>query len=363
MGHVAVAMTLYARVTKRFASAFALEVDLEFAPGIHILFGASGAGKTTLLDCLAGLTTPDSGRIGLGDHVLFDTSRGIDLPAYRRKIGYVLQSQALFPHLTVRANIGFAVADGKKAVEDLAAQLGIGELLDRRPGALSAGQRQRVALARTLITEPRCLLMDEPLAALDAASKSTIIDVVRGWNRSRKVPILYVTHDRDEAYGLGERMIVLEEGKVVASGPPEQVLRAPARSSVAQLAGFENQLRCHVAGEHPEQGTMTCRIAETDVTLEAPLTRVNRDELLLGVRAGDILIANEQPRGISARNVLRGTIESVESQGVMVRLLVNANGAKFEAHVTPGAQVALGLSGGKSVWLVIKTYSCHLLSR
>lgn len=356
-------MTLRVRVSKRFARAFALNVDMEFAPGIHILFGASGAGKTTLLDCIAGLEQPDSGRIALGEQLLFDPSTGIDISAFRRKIGYVLQSQALFPHLTVRENIGFGVNDGNSGIEELARQLGVDGLLNRKPGALSAGQGQRVALARTLITQPRCLLMDEPLAALDAGTKSTMIDVLRGWNRSRGIPILYVTHDRDEAYGLGEQMIVLEEGKVVALGPPEQVLRAPARSSVAQLAGFENQLRCHVVSEHPEQGTMTCRIADTEVTLEAPLTRISGNELLLGVRAGDILIANEQPRGISARNVLRGTIESVETQGVMVRLLVNANGAKFEAHVTPGAQVALRLSGGKSVWLVMKTYSCHLLSQ
>ena len=357
---MAVALTLRARVRKRFREGFALDVDLEFSAGFHILFGASGAGKTTLLDCISGLTEPDGGQIALGERTLFDAS--ISIPTHQRRIGYVLQSQALFPHLSVRDNMAFGIAETEATTVDaLVSELQIGELLSRKPAELSAGQRQRVALGRTLITVPQCLLMDEPLAALDAGTKSTIIDVLRRWNQQRQIPILYVTHDRDEAYGLGEQLTVLEEGKVIASGPPQEVLSTPERHAVAQLAGFENQLRCRVTAEHPEQGTMTCRIADTEVTIEAPLTRV-AGEVVLGVRAGDILLASEQPRGISARNVLRGTVESVERRGVMVRLLVNAGGAKFEAHVTPGAQIALGLSGGKSVWLVIKTYSCHLLN-
>jgi molybdate transport system ATP-binding protein len=355
-------MSLRARMRKQFRQGFSLDVKLELKPGFHILFGASGAGKTTILDCIAGLIPPDEGRIVLVDRTLFDSTAGASAPAHLRRVGYVLQSQALFPHLSVRENIAFGIADEQaSAIEAFARELKIGDLLGRKPGELSAGQRQRVALARTLITEPQCLLMDEPLAALDAGTKSTIIDVLRRWNEQRQIPILYVTHDREEAYSLGEQLTVLEEGEVVASGSPQEVLTTPARQAVAQLAGFENQMRCAVTAEHPEQGTMTCRIAGTEVTIEVPLTRVS-GEVLLGVRAGDILLATEQPRGISARNVLRGTVESLERRGVLVRLLVNVGGAKFEVHVTPGAQIALGLSGGKGVWLVIKTYSCHLLN-
>jgi molybdate transport system ATP-binding protein len=365
MGCVAVAMTLQAKLYKKFGSGFTLEIATGFGPGFHVIFGASGAGKTTLLDCLAGLTHPDEGKVTLGERTLLDTSTNVDIPAYQRGIGYVLQSQALFPHLTVRENIAFGLSkihNRSDAGEELTQSMEIHDLEDRKPAQLSAGQRQRVALARALVTNPQLLLMDEPLAALDVATKSIIVDVLRGWNERRRIPILYVTHDRDEAYSLGERLLVLEEGKVVASGAPQQVLNSPARNSIAQLAGFENLLQCEIVSEHPEQGTMSCRISGTEVSIEAPLTRVTAQPLVLGIRAGDILLAAEQPHGISARNVLLGSIESIERRGVLVRLLVNVRGAKFEAHVTPGAQIALGLSGGKKIWLVIKTYSCHLLN-
>ena len=360
-------MKLGAKLRKQFGSDFALDVDLEFTAGFHILFGASGAGKTTLLDCLAGLTIPDSGRITLGDRTLLDTSTRVDVPTHQRRVGYVLQSQALFPHLSVRDNIAFGLADSPEqernaSVDRLATEMEIATMLNRKPAQLSAGQRQRVALARALVTEPQFLLMDEPLAALDVATKAIILEVLRRWNEQRQVPILYVTHDREEAYTLGERLIVLEEGKVIATGLPHEVLTSPARQPIAQLAGFENLLQCEVVSEHPEQGTMSCRVTGTEVVIEAPLTRLPGPVVMLGIRAGDILLATDQPKGISARNVLLGRIESVEQRGVLVRLLMNVRGAKFEVHVTPGAQVTLGLSGGKSLWLVIKTYSCHLLS-
>ena len=356
---------LKARLRKKLATGFALDVDLDFAPGFHILFGASGAGKTTLLDCIAGFLKPDDGSILLGERTIFDTSKTIDVPTHLRGFGYVLQSQALFPHLTIRQNLAFGLVKKDTAdacVNSVAEALNIHELLDRKPAQLSAGQGQRAALARTLVFNPAALLMDEPLAALDVATKSGIVEFLRGWNAERQLPILYVTHDRDEAYTLGEHLIVLEEGRVAATGTPQKVLTSPARNTVAQLAGFENLLDCLVIAEHAEQGTMSCRIATTEVVLEAPLTQVGPQRLVLGIRAGDILVAAERPRGLSARNILLGTIESIEQRGVLVRLLVNVNGAKFEAHVTPAAQLSLGLAGGRPVWLVIKTYSCHLLN-
>ncbi len=360
-------IALSVKVRKQFPSGFTLQVDFGFAPGFSILFGASGAGKTTLLDCIAGFTKPDEGRIVAGDRVLLDTSAPLDLPTHLRGVAYVLQSQALFPHLTVRENIAFGLTGSDEQrwstrVVPLVDAMEISELLDRKPPQLSAGQRQRVALARALAPAPSLLLMDEPLAALDAATKTKIVEFLRRWNEERQIPILYVTHDREEAYTLGERLIVLEEGKVVASGAPQDVLTSPARKPIAQLAGFENLLQCEVVSEHAEQGTMSCRISGTEVVLEAPLTRITGPQLALGIRAGDILVAAERPKAISARNILPGTIESVEQRGVRVRLLVNVHGAKFEAHVTTGAQLSLGLTGGKNVWLVIKTYSCHLLN-
>lgn len=350
--------TLAARLRKQYASGFSLDVDLRLQPGFNILFGASGSGKTTILDCLAGLNHPDEGEITLGARVLLN--REVRVPARERRAGYVFQSQALFPHMTARENVAFGMRTPSGADEVLHA-IGIGELAGRKPAQLSAGQRQRVALARALASDPEYLLMDEPLAALDPGTKLEIVKRLREWNERRNVPIVYVTHDRDEAYGLGERMIVLEGGRILATGTPHEVLAAPERHSVAQLAGFENVLECEVEEEHRGQGTMSCRISGTRVLIESPLTRVEGKRVRLGIRAGDILLAREKLVGISARNVLAGTVESIEQHGVLVRLRVSVDGALFEAHVTPAARESLGLQPGSGVWLVIKTYSCHLM--
>lgn len=349
-----------ARLRKAYASGFIVDVEMRVEPGFNILFGASGSGKTTILDCLSGLTRPDAGRVELGGRVLFDDEARVCVPSRERHAGYVFQSQALFPHMTARGNVAFGERTGH-AADEVLGLLGIADLAERKPAQLSAGQRQRVALARALASGPEYLLMDEPLAALDPATKLEIVQALRKWNEDCAIPILYVTHDRDEAYALGERMIVLEQGRIVSTGTPHQVLAAPERHSVAQLAGFENVLECEVREEHRAQGTMSCRVSGTDVVVEAPLTRLDGTQVRLGIRAGDILLATQRPSGISARNVLPGTVESIELQGVLVRVFVNTDGARFEAHVTPGAMETLGLRQGSSVWLVIKTYSCHLM--
>ena len=174
----------------------------------------------------------------------------------------------------------------------------IAALVKRRPSEISAGERQRVALARALVTRPRVLLLDEPLTALDAVTKARILDDLRAWNRAHQIPILYVTHDREEVFALGENAIVLEQGRILARGSPHQVLTRPQSETVAQLAGFENIFDCSVTGSHPEQGTMTCRIARSTLDLEVPLVRVNAPmPLRVGIRAGDILLASSKPRG------------------------------------------------------------------
>src|SRR5579863_1183194 len=186
---------------------FVLDVEFQVAPGFNILFGASGAGKTTLLDCVAGLITPDVGRIAIGERVLFDASRGINLPVAKRGVGYVFQSLALFPHLTVAQNVQYGLARLPKS-ERLAKTSAILEafriahLAERSARKISGGESQRVALARTLVTDPAVLLLDEPLAALDAPTKARIIGDLRQWNHAHSIPILYVTHSREEVFAL-----------------------------------------------------------------------------------------------------------------------------------------------------------------
>ena len=343
-----------------------LDVRFTLTAGFTILFGASGAGKTTVLDCIAGLQKPDSGRIAAGDTVLFESVTGIDLPARRRNIGYLFQTLALFPHMTARQNIGYGLAlldrpERDHRTSEIAESFGISGLFDRRPTEISGGERQRVALARALVTRPRALLLDEPLTALDAVTKARILDDLRRWNDRHAVPILYVTHQREEVHALGDRVLVLEAGELIADGTPHEVLTRPQFESVAQLAGFENIMECSVVASHAEQGTMTCRIAGTSVSLEVPLSRVDTARRVrVGIRAGDILVATSMPQGLSARNVIAGSIVSLRQQDVTVIAEVEC-GAKFVVHLTPGARQSLALEVGKQLWLVVKTYSCHIL--
>ena len=345
---------------------FQLDVQFEAASGFTILFGASGSGKTTVLDCIAGLQRPDCGRITVSNATLFDSEQGTNLSASSRNVGYLFQTLALFPHMTVRQNIEYGLAsldrpEREGRTREIAESFGIAGLYDRRPVDISGGERQRVALARALVRRPRALLLDEPLTALDAVTKARILDDLRRWNARHAVPILYVTHEREEVYALGTRVIVLEAGRLIADGTPHEVLSRPQFESVAQLAGFENIVECSIVASHEEQGTMTCRIADTDVILEVPLSRVDiAKPVRVGIRAGDILVATSIPQGLSARNVIAGTIASLRQQDVTVIAEVEC-GAKFVVHLTPSARHSLGLEAGKQIWLVVKTYSCHIL--
>jgi molybdate transport system ATP-binding protein len=363
---------LTVQLGKRFPSArrdFALDIAFTIAPGITILFGPSGAGKTTLLDCIAGLTTPDSGKIAVGDRVLFDHAHQTNLPVQSRKLGYVFQDLALFPHLTVGKNVEYGLAglnkdkSGRRKKSDaILESFRIPHLRDRKPREISGGERQRVALARALVTDPCVLLLDEPLAALDAATKSKIIDDLRAWNAAHGIPILYVTHNREEVFALGDRVLVLENGRIIADGTPHAVMAAPRRESLAQLIGFENIFHAGVVAAHEDRGTMTCRIADSNVELETPLVRAETGStLLVGIRAGDILLATVQPTGLSARNVIPGRLLSLAQRDVIVAARVNC-GVEMEVHLTLAARDSLQLQPGREVWLIVKTHSCHLMA-
>jgi molybdate transport system ATP-binding protein len=382
--------TLSARIRKTFPSTereFSLDVDFNAAPGFTILFGASGAGKTTLLDCVAGLATPDAGRIAVGERVLFEANKDdahkldanarVNVSVAKRGVGYVLQDLALFPHLTVERNTEYGLAHLPRQSRKLRAaamlqEFHIEHLHQQRPGEISGGERQRVALARALVTDPCVLLLDEPLAALDAATKAKILDDLRRWNQAHRIPILYVTHSREEVIALGERVLVMEQGSIIAQGTPHEVLRAPLQESVAQLAGFENIFDATVESIHEDRGTMLCRItrcrllgreAEACLVLETPLIRAQAgSRLRVGIRAGDILLAIAKPVGLSARNVIAGRLISLERHDMIVSARVDC-GVEMDIHLTLAARDALDLTEGREVWVVIKTYSCHLMKK
>ena len=364
---------LDARFRKRFAAPareFVVEADFQARPGFTILFGPSGAGKTTALDCVAGLTTPDAGRITLGDQVLFDASQGIDIAVARRHIGYVFQTLALFPHLSVKQNVEYGLSHLGRAARasrtaTILREFRIGHLASRFPREISGGERQRTALARTLVTDPAVLLLDEPLTALDANTKAKIMDDLRQWNQAHRIPILYVTHSREEVFALGERVVVLDAGRIVAQGTPHEVIAAPQQETVAQLVGFENIFDAVVEAVRPERGTMTCRLAGegAPVLLETPLVREGVGSALrVGIRAGDILLATVMPVGVSARNIIPGRIISIERRDVIVCARVKCR-VEMEVHLTLAARDSLELVAGREVWLVIKTHSCHLMQK
>ena len=368
-GEVKTAM-LAARIRKERRNAgapsFLLDVSIEVSSGITILFGASGAGKSTLLDCVAGLARPDAGRIVTGDEVLFDSASSIHLPAQRRRIAYVFQTLALFPHLSVEENVAYGLSgwpedERRGRAGEILKAFHVEKLRKQKPGQISGGERQRVALARSLVTEPRVLLLDEPLTGLDAELKAAIIDDLRAWNAAKRIPILYVTHSRDEVNALGERVIAIENGHVISAGAPMEVLDAPRRKKLAQAAGFENLLNGAVLDVREADGVMRLRLGESACEIEVPLGYAAAgDRVQVAVRAGDILLATERPRGLSARNVMAGRIVSLEQRGTTVIARVDC-GVVFVVHLTPGAARVLELTVGREVWLVLKTHSCHLV--
>jgi molybdate transport system ATP-binding protein len=204
---------------------FVLDVALEIPAGITVLFGPSGAGKSTLLDCIAGLVRPDAGRVSIARNVWFDTQKGIDLPVHQRRVGYVFQSLALFPHLSVEQNITYGIAhlplpERTRRVEEVMLAFGIVDLRRRKPAEISGGEAQRVELARALLTDPQVLLLDEPMSGLDEDLKAGIIADLRAWRTTKNVPILYVTHSKSEAQALGDRRIVMRVGKVTGEQFP-----------------------------------------------------------------------------------------------------------------------------------------------
>jgi len=346
----------------QFELSCAFQVERE----VVVLFGASGAGKTSILECIAGFRRPERGRIEIGGRVLFDAASGVCVPVHLRRVGYLSQQPALFPHMTVGENIAYglhdiAAVEREGRVRSIMERFQIAALSGRRPGKISGGEQQRAALARALVCDPEVLLLDEPLSALDGRLKSVLLELLFDWQRERGVPMLYVTHDPQEAYSLARRLLVVELGRITADGDPRNVLESPVSREQASRAGYENLLEAVVEERHLELGTMTCRIAH-DLRLETPLADAQAgDAVTLALRAGDILVATESPRGLSARNLVPGVVELVEERGGMVELSVRCGATLLRVHVTRGARQSLALEAGRAVWLVIKTQSIRYL--
>jgi molybdate transport system ATP-binding protein len=356
-------MSIEARIRHAFRG---FTLDLKFESGGPVLgvFGASGSGKTTLLNCVAGLIKPRDARIAVNTRVVCNRPGGTWTPPERRKLAIVTQDPLLFPHRSTRANLTYAPG-AKDALESeggwkIIDVLRLKPLLERNPANLSGGEKQRVALGRALLSKPDMLLLDEPTSALDAELAREVLALLLEVKRALKVPMLFVTHKAGELMALADDCIVLSEGKLVAQGPPVEVLSKPRAIGVASLVGVDNLLRLQVV-LHDEEGGVTL-LDLGGHELAAPLTEAEPGKhVSVGIYADEIMLCLEKPAGLSARNALpcRVLASDPVDHEVLVKLRVGAT--DMLARITPAAATELELEKDKHAVAVIKTSSCHLL--
>lgn len=350
-------MTLTVCLQHRFAG-FALDVAFEAPPGVTILFGQSGSGKSTVINAAAGLLRPDAGRITLDGIVLQDSATGVFLPPHRRRIGCVFQDGRLFPHLTVRQNLSYGrwFAPSKSGVDfdwivDL---LGIGALLDRRPGALSGGEKSRVAIGRAILANPQLLVMDEPLAALDEARKAEILTCLERLRDELRLPILYVSHSVAELARLATTVVVLDAGRCLAVGSVAEILADPRLAPVMGPREVGALIPARVTGQDAD-GMTRLETATGPILLPGDIGPVGTT-LRVRIMAHEVILSRERPVGLSAQNILPAVVEGLqdgEGPSVMVRLMIGPD--PVLAQVTRRAVAELGLAPGQRVHLILKS--------
>ncbi|WP_420223297.1 molybdenum ABC transporter ATP-binding protein [Pigmentiphaga litoralis] len=344
---------------------FTLDVQLALpGRGVTALFGPSGSGKTTVLRCLAGLETPSEGHLRVAGETWLDTSRGVTLPTHRRPIGYVFQEASLFPHLDVRANLAFGLkriarAERRVRLEEAAAMLGIGHLLDRAPDRLSGGERQRVGIARALLTSPRLLLMDEPLAALDTQRKQEILPYLQRLHDELDIPVVYVTHSPDEVARLADHLVLLEDGGVLASGTIGDLL---SRVDLPPAMGDDASVVVDGVVTHYDPAYQLVTVALPGST---STFRVVRPPMVIGQRARLVVMARDVSISLTPQqdgsilNVLPVTVAEVApGASTAQRLLrLDADGTPLLARITQYSCDRLALAPGMRAWAQVKAVS------
>jgi molybdate transport system ATP-binding protein len=340
---------------------FSLEVDVEMSGRVTAIFGPSGSGKTSLLDLIAGLRPARSAFIQLGDCVLADTAKNIFVSTHRRGIGYVPQDLALFPHLSVRQNLLYGrnsrAAGPLFTFDHVTEVLEIQPLISRGVTELSGGEKQRIALARALLASPRLLLLDEPLASLDAALKAKIVPYLVRVRDEFQIPMLYVTHDRFEALALAEKMVVLINGTAMQTGPVADVFVHPANAEVARFVGVETLQPGRIMGVN--EGLATVSVNRVTLTALAPAAAA--DAVFVCIRGEDVVLQRDVTVS-SVRNRLPARIISIRPEGALFRVELDA-GFPLLALITRPACAELGLREGDAIIALIKTPAIHLVPR
>jgi len=350
-------MTLSVALKHAFAG-FTLDVAFEAPAGVTALFGRSGSGKTTVINTVAGLLTPDRGRISVEDQVLLDTATRQNLPPHRRRLGYVFQESRLFPHLSVRQNLlygrWFAPPGDGVAPDRVVEMLGIGPLLSRRPGALSGGEKQRVAIGRALLARPRLLLMDEPLAALDDARKAEILPYLERLRDQTDVPILYVSHAMAEVARLATTLVVLEAGRVLRAGAATAILSDPVAAPQVGLREAGAVIPARIAAQ--EEDGLTRLDTSAGPLLLPRINAAPATALRIRIHAQDVILSRDRPTGLSALNILPAVVTEIrlgEGPGALVQL--RAGDDLLLARITRRSAQVLGLSVGTACFAILKS--------
>ena len=342
---------------------FNIDVQVECQHLATAIYGPSGSGKTSLLNMVAGLLRPDHGRIELDGEVLYDTTAAIYCPPESRRLGYVFQQDWLFPHLSIYDNLRFGYNLLSKKMRrfepsQICDLLEIGSIQHRRPDTLSGGERQRVALGRALLSSPRMLLMDEPLASLDQGLKRRIMPYLRHICSEFGIPILYVSHSVAEILELTGQAIVLDRGQVVAQGDLFHIASDPRVLHLIDEFGFENVLTVEMLPVESSDNTRLARCGQQVLRIPQ-CSRPAGEKLFVGVRAEDVILSLNKPEGMSVRNALQGKVTDIRVVEE-TRLVYVDVGCRLAVKVTPEAVAELGLISGKDVFCLVKTHSLRL---
>jgi molybdate transport system ATP-binding protein len=342
---------------------FALQVAFEApTPGVVALFGHSGCGKSTTIDLMAGLLDPDDGHVRVDGTTLVDTRERSCLAAERRGIGYVFQDSRLFPHFNVTGNLRYGLkrardTDARIGFDEVVALLGLAPLLTRRAHQLSGGERQRVALGRALLSQPRLLLLDEPLASIDAARREEVLPYLEALRDRLSIPMIYVSHQFDEVLRLATHVVLLDAGHVVAQGSPSEVSLRPELRAIVGAEAVGAVLDGTIVAVDSTQKLAELRLGDGMLHINARGTSVGAS-VRVQLLARDIILATQPPHSVSVRNAIKGIIDELLDDDDDAKLVrVDIGGACVLSRVTTAAVDALRLKKGDAVWVLIKAVS------
>lgn len=349
------------KLTSSNSNEFRLNLDFKCGDGLIVLFGPSGAGKTLTLDCIAGLETPDSGSISVNGTTYFDSEQNTNISTQKRKVGYLFQDYALFPHLTVYENIIFGLRskDARESVDEMLDLFEIRGLEERYPSQLSGGQTQRVALARALITKPQILLLDEPFSSLDFIVRSRLRRDLKKMRELIKIPVILVTHNPVEAYAMADTIVVFRHGGVGQIGTPEEVFTKPNSREVAQLVGMSNIFKGKITAVEDNEV-----VIQSHQEIIAPKTKSLEigDEITWCIRPDQVMVLRENKpiREVVAENLITGSIMEIVPKGASYLLFLDGKQG-LEIEIPSHAFERLGLEVGKTIRVSLKKSAVHII--